>query len=99
MFIYARSKQCDLGPIYAITNRQRIRIYPDSYWNSSWSKFHRIQDVYIANIPKKTRLYSRFLLLRIYLDSSVNTSANTERFKVCPVTLQIYLDKYIYTVI
>ena len=28
MFIYARSKQCDLGPIYTITNMQRIRIYP-----------------------------------------------------------------------
>ena len=29
MFIYARSEQCDLGPIYTITNTQRIRIYPD----------------------------------------------------------------------
>ena len=28
MFIYARSEQCDLGPIYTITNMQRIRIYP-----------------------------------------------------------------------
>ena len=28
MFIYARSKQCDLGPIYTITNMQRIKIYP-----------------------------------------------------------------------
>ena len=28
MFIYARSEQCDLGPIYTITNTQRIRIYP-----------------------------------------------------------------------
>ena len=28
MFIYAKSKQCDLGPIYTITNTQRIRIYP-----------------------------------------------------------------------
>ena len=27
MFIYARSEQCDLGPIYTITNRQRVRIY------------------------------------------------------------------------
>ena len=26
--MYARSKQCDLGPIYTITNTQRIRIYP-----------------------------------------------------------------------
>ena len=28
MFIYARSEQCDLGPIYTITNTQHIRIYP-----------------------------------------------------------------------
>ena len=28
MFIYARSEQCDLGPIYTITNTQSIRIYP-----------------------------------------------------------------------
>ena len=28
MFIYARSEQCDLGPICTITNTQRIRIYP-----------------------------------------------------------------------
>ena len=28
MFIYARSKQHDLVPIYTITNTQRIRIYP-----------------------------------------------------------------------
>ena len=28
MFIYARSEQCDSGPVYTITNMQRIRIYP-----------------------------------------------------------------------
>ena len=28
MLIYTRSEQCDLGPIYIITNTQRIRIYP-----------------------------------------------------------------------
>ena len=28
MFIYATSEQCDLGPIYTITNTQHIRIYP-----------------------------------------------------------------------
>ena len=27
MFVYARSEQCDLSPIYTITNMQRIRIY------------------------------------------------------------------------
>ena len=28
MFIYARSEQCELGPIYTKANMQRIRIYP-----------------------------------------------------------------------
>ena len=28
MFIYVRSEQCELVPIYTITNTQRIRIYP-----------------------------------------------------------------------
>ena len=28
MFIYARSEQCDLSPIYTITNTKCIRIYP-----------------------------------------------------------------------
>ena len=31
MFIYARSEQCDLGPICTITNTQRIRIYPGKF--------------------------------------------------------------------
>ena len=43
MFIYARSEQCDLGPIYTITNMQRIRIYSSKLY-PSWSKFHLIQD-------------------------------------------------------
>ena len=28
MFSCARSEQCDLGPDYTTTNKQRIRIYP-----------------------------------------------------------------------
>ena len=28
MFMYARSEQCGLGPIYTITNTQPTRIYP-----------------------------------------------------------------------
>ena len=78
MFIYARSEQCDLGPIHTITN-------------TSVSEFILLkisQDVYMANMPKKTKLYSRFLLLRIlYPDSPVHTSANTERIQICPVML------------
>ena len=26
---YARSEQCDLGPIYTTTNTQRVSVYPD----------------------------------------------------------------------
>ena len=79
MFIYAKSEQCDLGPIYTITNTQHIRIYPGKL-KFILVKFHRIQDVYMANMPKKTKLYSHLLLLRIlYPDSPVHTSANTER--------------------
>ena len=33
MFRYARSEQCDLGPIHIITTTQRIRIYPGK-WKS-----------------------------------------------------------------
>ena len=86
MFIYAKSEQYDLGPIYTITNTQRIRIYPGKL------KFIRVkispdQDSYMANIPKKAQLYSRLFLLRIYPDSPVHTSANTERerIEICPV--------------
>ena len=86
MFIYARSEQCDLGPIYTVTNTQRIRIYPGKL-KFIGSKFHRIQDIYMANIPNKAKLYSRLLLLRIYPDSPVHTSVNTERerIQICPV--------------
>ena len=36
---------------------------------------------------KKTKLYSRFLILRNYPDSPVHTSANTERIQICPAML------------
>ena len=79
IFIYARSEQCDLGPIYTVTNTQHIRIYPGKL-KFILAKFHRIQDVYMANMPKKTKLYSHLLLLRIlYPDSLVHMSANMER--------------------
>ena len=38
---------------------------------------------------KKTKLYSRFLQLRIYPDSPVHTSANTERIHICLVMLLV----------
>ena len=46
----------------------------------------------MVNMPKKTKLYSRFLLLRIYPDSPVHTSAKTERIQLCPVTLHLHSD-------
>ena len=86
MFIYARSEQRGLGSIYTITNTQRIRIYPGKL-KFILVNFDRIQDVYMANMPKKMKLYSRFLLLRTYPDSPVHMSANTERIQICPVML------------
>ena len=56
-------------------------------WPSASSKLHWIQDIYMENVPKKTKLYSCFLLLRIYPDSPVHMSANTECIQICPVTL------------
>ena len=58
MFIYARSEQCDLVPIYTITNKKI-----------------------------NTELYSRFLVLRIYPDFPIHTSASTERTQICSAML------------
>ena len=79
MFIYARSEQCDLGPIYTM----RIRIYPGKLK----SFLVKISLDPVANMPKKAKLYSRFSLLRIYPDSPVHMSANTERIQICPVMM------------
>ena len=38
---------------------------------------------------QKTKLYSRLLQLRIYPDSPVHTSANTERIQICLVMLLV----------
>ena len=84
MLRYARSEQCDLGPIYTITNTQRIRIYRG-----------KLKFILVKISPGSGRLhgkhakefYSRFLLLRIYPGSSVHTSANMERIQICPIIL------------
>ena len=81
MFMYPKSEQCDLiFPIHTITNTQRIRIYLGKL------KFILIK---ISPDPGRlqTKLYSRFLLLRIYPDSHDYTSANKERIQICPVML------------
>ena len=86
MFIYARSEQCDLGPIYTIKNTQHIRIYPGKL-KFILVKISRDPGRLHGKHAKETKLYSRFLLLRIYPDSPVHTSANTERIQICPVML------------
>ena len=47
MFIYARSEQCDSGPIYTTTNMQRIEIYPGKFILVKISPDHH---VYMANM-------------------------------------------------
>ena len=71
MFIYARSEKRDLVPIYTITNTERIGIYTGKV------KFILVK---ISSAPgqRKPNSNSSFLLLRIYPDSPVHTSANTE---------------------
>ena len=60
MFLYARSEQCDLGPIYTITNTQPIGIYP-SKLKSILVKFHLIQDVNIGKHAKESQTVFTFL--------------------------------------
>ena len=88
MFIYARSEQCDLGPIYTIKNTKRIRIYPGKL------KFILVK---ISLDPgrlhgkhaKENQTQFTFLTTEnlLFPDSPVHTSANTERFQICPVML------------
>ena len=72
MFIYPRSEQCGLGPIYTVTNTERTRIYPGKL------KFILVR---ILKDPgrlhgkhaKENQLCLRFLLLRIlYPDFAVH---------------------------
>ena len=87
MFIYPRSEQCDLGPIYTITNTQRTRIYPGKL---KFILVRILQDPgrLHGKHAKENQLYSRFLLLRIlYPDFPVHISPNTERIQICPVML------------
>ena len=60
-----------------ITNTQRIRIYPGKL------EF-RFRTLNTAKVLETNKL---FLQLGIYPDYSVCTSANTERVKICSVTV------------
>ena len=89
MFIYARSEQCDVGPIYTITNTQRIRIYPGKLifiLVKISPDPGRLHGKHLKH-AKENQTHSRFLIMRIYPDSPVHTSENTERIQICPVML------------
>ena len=82
MFIYARSDQYDLVLIYTMTNTHLIRICPGKL------KFILVKISSDPGQRKPNSIHiSRFLLLRIYPDSPVHKSANTECIQICPVML------------
>ena len=77
---------CDLGSIYTITDTQRIRIYTGKL-KLILVKISPDPGSLLGKHAKNTQLYSRFLLLRIYPDSPVHTSASTEHIQICRVML------------
>ena len=78
MFIYARSEQCDSGPIYTITNTQRIGIYPGKL-KFILVKFHRISG------PDPGRLHGKHAKENQTLFTFLTT---TENLSGLPFTLE-----------
>ena len=84
MFIYARSQQCHLGPMYTMTNTQRIRVYPG-----------KLKFILVKISPDPGRLHGKhakenqtlFTFLTTENLSDTHTSANTERTQICPLML------------
>ena len=86
MFIYARSEQYDLSPIYTITNTQRIRIYPG-----------KLKFILVKISPDPGRLHGKhakenqtlftFLTAENLSGLPCSHSANMERIQICPVML------------
>ena len=86
MFIYARSEQCDLGPIYTITNTQRIRIYPG-----------KLKFILVKISPDPGRLHGKhakenqtlftFLTAENLSRLPCSHSGNMKRIQICPVML------------
>ena len=84
MFIYARSEQCDFGPIYTITNIQRIRIYPG-----------KLKFILVKISPDPGRLHGKhaeenqtlftFLTTENLSGLPCSHSANMECIQICPV--------------
>ena len=48
MFTYARNEQCDLGPIYTITNTQHNKIYPG-----------KLKFILVKSLPDPGRLHGK----------------------------------------
>ena len=86
MFIYARSEQCDLSPIYTITNTQRIRIYPGKL------KFILVKIppdpgcLHGKHVKENQTLFT-FLTAENLSGLPCLHSANMERIQICPVML------------
>ena len=86
MFIYARSEQCDLGPIYTITNMQHIRIYPG-----------KLKFILVKISPDPGRLHGKhakenqtlltFLTTENLSGLPCSHSASMESIQICPVML------------
>ena len=86
MFIYARSEQCDLCPIYTITNSQRIRTYSG-----------KLKFIVVKISPDPGRLNGKhakenqtlftFLTTENLSGPPIHKSTNTERIQICPVML------------
>ena len=88
MSIYARREQCDLGPIYTITNTHRIRIYPGE-----------LKFILVKISPDPGRLHGKYVKESQTLFTVLTTKnfisgllcshecKYTERIQICPVML------------
>ena len=85
MFIYARHEQCDLAPIYTITSKQLIRIYPG-----------KLKFILVKISPYPGRLHAKEnQTLFTFLTTENVTSRlhcshewkNMESIQICPVML------------
>ena len=86
MFIYARSEQCDPGPIYTITNTQRIRIYPGKFKFILVKISPDLGHLHGKHAKENQTLFT-FLTTENLFGLPVHTSANKERIQICPIML------------
>ena len=82
MFIYAKSEQCDLGPIYTITNTQRIRIYPGKL------KFILIKiSPDPGRLDRKLAIENQTLFTFLTTENLSGLPCSHEPIQICPVML------------